>query len=93
MEGERRNDSRVVLVNIYTSSLSAKHLQCRDKNCLCLLDDMMMMVRMEVSLADASWLSVLHLSTATVSYQGDRSSGLDIFAGVRLAPPDNIRIR
>ena len=54
---------------------------------------MMMMVRMEVSLADASWLSVLHLSTATVSYQGDRSTGLDIFAGVRLAPPDNIRVR
>ena len=83
-----------VLVNIYTSSLSVQHLQCRDKNCLCLLDDMMMMmVRMEVSLADASWVSVLHLSTATVSYQGDRSAGLDIFAGVRLAPPDNIRIR
>ena len=91
MEGEGRNDSRVVLVNI--SSLSAQHLQCHDKNCLCLLDDIMMMVRMEVSLADASWLSVLHLSTATVSYQGDRSTGLDIFAGVRLAPPDNIRIR
>ena len=84
---------KIVPVNIYTSSLSAKHLQCRDKNCVCLLDDMMMMVRMEVSLADASWVSVLHLSTATVSYQGDRSSGLDIFAGVRLAPPDNIRIR
>ena len=85
---------KIVPVNIYTSSLSAKHLQCCDKNCLCLLDDMMMMmVRMEVSLADASWLSVLHLSTATVSYQGDRSTGLDIFAGVRLAPPDNIRIR
>merc|ERR1719410_3200849 len=48
--------------------------------------------RMEVSLADASWVSVLHLSTATVSYQGDRSTGLHIFAGVRLAPPDNIRI-
>ena len=54
---------------------------------------MMMTVRMEVSLADASWVSVLHLSTATVSYQGDRSAGLDIFAGVRLAPPDNIRVR
>ena len=53
----------------------------------------MMMVRMEVSLSDASWVSVLHLSTATVSYQGDRTAGLDLFAGVRLAPPDNIRIR
>ena len=53
----------------------------------------MMMVRMEVSLAEASWVSVLHLSTATVSYQGDRSAGLDLFAGVRLVPPDNIRIR